>query len=142
MRGERDMSEQIEIESIDGSGCSRPGIFLLSESGDGSVALTFSDDSQTVIQAADDFFEALCKVRLELEKQGIRLKCYGGSRNVYPSAMSQGMGVGRKAYKLSLGSHARLADIVDIFDTGPDIELSTVKEQKEFFQQWLDGLAR
>jgi hypothetical protein len=52
------------------------------------------------------------------------------------------MGDGRKAYKLSLGKQGRMADLVDIFAVGPDIELASVEDQEEFFQQWIASLGK
>jgi hypothetical protein len=35
-----------------------------------------------------------------------------------------------------------MADLVDIFTAGPDIELVSVEEQQRFFRQWIDSLGR
>lgn len=87
--------------------------------------------------SAADFFEALCLVRLQLEKEGLRLFCYGSSLNVYPSPMARDMGVGLKAYKMSHGRHASMADLVDIFSEGPDVIPASVAQQREFFEHWV-----
>ena len=83
-----------------------------------------------------DYFTAMQHIRLELEAEGIRLCCYGASKNVYPSPMSIDMGRGKKAYKLTMGQHAKTSDLVSIFDNGPDVEPATVDEQKAFREAW------
>jgi hypothetical protein len=90
----------------------------------------------------DDSFEAFCRVREELESRGWLPLCYGASRNVYPSGMCRDMGGGTVAYKLIMGQLARLEDLVEIFDTGPDVEPATVNEQYKYWRTWLASLVR
>src|SRR5438874_4070255 len=87
-----------------------------------------------------DFFAAMCVIRQALEKENYLLNCYGASRNVYPSAMSQDMGYGEKAYKLKLGQPARVHDLVSIFESGPDALPTTVEDQAKFYREWFDSL--
>ena len=54
--------------------------------------------------------------------------------------MSLDMGGGIKAYKLQMGVHGKLADLVSIFDTGPDVSPATVSEQEQFYKEWLASL--
>jgi hypothetical protein len=88
----------------------------------------------------DEYFSALCTLRMKLESAGFFLNCYGSSENVYPSGMSAGMGVGDMAYRMTLGKRARQVDLVNIFDTGPDVKPTTVARQKEFYNRWLESL--
>jgi hypothetical protein len=91
-----------------------------------------------VIEAEEsDYFEAFCQIRLELEKEGIIPFCYGASLNVYPSGMGRDMGAGLKAYKMEMGRHARIKDLVEIFGVGPDIKPASVQSQREFWEEWL-----
>ena len=83
--------------------------------------------------------EALARVRLQLEPQGLIPVCYGASRRVFPSGMARDMGRGLKAYKLALGETASTDDLVEIFATGPDVQPTTVAEQRAFFEAWLDS---
>jgi hypothetical protein len=116
------------------------GLFLLDEEKDGGlVSLKLQYPGGEVTGHAPDYFGALCQIRVELEAAGWRPLCYGGSRNVYPSGMCRDMGRGLKAYKLQLGRPAALTDLVQIFDTGPDVEPSSVEEQKQFWQAWLQN---
>ena len=87
-----------------------------------------------------DYFDSLAKARDRLIGKGIFPNCYGASKKVWPSAMSRDMGSGLKAYKIQIGDPA--TEIVSIFDSGKDVEISTPKEQKEYANQWFDSLAQ
>lgn len=86
---------------------------------------------------ASDFFEALCLIRIELEKEHLIPFCYGASLNVYPSRMSREMGGGLSAYKFQMGRNASKEDLVGIFDQGADIIPASVSKQKEYFDEWI-----
>jgi hypothetical protein len=96
------------------------------------IVLRYGDE--TLQASATDFFAAFCKVREQLEQKGFKPQCYGASLNVYPSAMGRDMAEGLKAYRLTMGKHAK--DLVYIFDNGPDVSPATVEEQKKFFDTW------
>ncbi|SFU83117.1 hypothetical protein SAMN05216350_1064 [Polaromonas sp. YR568] len=89
--------------------------------------------------SAEDFFEALCAIRLQLEAEGLLLFCYGASLNVYPSGMARSMAGGKVAYKMQAGKHVTTADLVDIFSEGPDVIPATVKQQREYFEEWVSS---
>lgn len=93
-----------------------------------------------ITASAEDYFSALVTIRHVLEEEGLLIACYGSSRNVYPSPMLQSMGNGLRAYKLALGLPARQSDIVNIFDTDPDVEPAMVHEQEAFYKDWLSSL--
>ena len=90
-----------------------------------------------VAASADDFFEALCLIRLNLEADGLLLFCYGASLNVYPSGMARSMASGKVAYKMQDGKHATKADLVSIYAEGPDVIPATVANQREYFNAWV-----
>ena len=90
--------------------------------------------------SADDYFEALCIIRSRLEEDGLIPFCYGASLNVYPSAMSRQMSGGTSAYRLTLGKQALNEDLVPIFAEGSDVIPSTLSNQREFFEKWLQSL--
>jgi hypothetical protein len=50
------------------------------------------------------------------------------------------MGGGVKAYKLRMGAHSRIADLVSIFDTSPDVSPVSVDEQERFYREWLQSI--
>jgi len=93
-------------------------------------------DKRIEVSAAD-YFAALCQVRVQLERERLSLFCYGSSVNVRPSGMGRDMALGMQAYRLALGKHARISDLVWIFEMGPDITLATVAEQDAFYEEWL-----
>jgi hypothetical protein len=85
-------------------------------------------------------FDALRRARLEFDVAGIMLLCSGSARDVYPSPMQQAMGLNTLAYRNSIGSQAKSADIVDIFASENDANCVTVSEQDAFHQEWLKSL--
>jgi hypothetical protein len=91
------------------------------------------------VRAADasDVFECLCRLRTELDREGIRLCCNGARLNVWPSGMARDMGGGSKAYVLQIGRRATIDDLVDIFDSAPIEDVATVEEQRRFAEKWL-----
>ena len=92
---------------------------------------------RTLQASASDFFEALCSIRLQLEPEQLLPFCYGASLNVFPSGMARDMGAGLSAYRLAAGRHARQADLVGIFDSGPDVVPASVANQQQFYDAWL-----
>jgi hypothetical protein len=106
----------------------------------GRVRLCLEFQGRSLQAGAENAFHAFCALRHQLEADKIRPCCYGASKNVYPSGMCLDMGQGYVAYKLSLGDHARKANLVNIFDTGEDVDPATVEEQATFYQQWLASL--
>lgn len=81
-----------------------------------TIEITLLYKGRMIAKAADNYFAALCQVRLELEKEEVTLVCNGASKDVYPSAMMLSMGAGELAYLLKMGSPARSEDILNIFD--------------------------
>jgi len=88
---------------------------------------------------ARDYFDALCQIRTMLEKEGLLLFCHGASLNVFPSGMARDMGQGLKAYRLEMGRPGR--DLVGIFESGPDVNPSSVERQRAFWTDWLASIA-
>jgi hypothetical protein len=99
------------------------------------IAVRYRDEK--IEESASDFFNALCQVRVRLERQGLNLFCYGSSVQVRPSGLGRDMGLGMQAYRFAIGKHARISNLVCIFDEGPDITLATVAQQDAFFEEWL-----
>jgi hypothetical protein len=86
---------------------------------------------------AFDFFEAFCKIRIELEQERLLPFCYGASLNVYPSGMCRSADSGLKAYRMKMQQHLDISDLVEIFSQGPDVVPALVSRQFEFFEKWL-----
>ena len=112
------------------------GTLIVEERGD-DCCLKFNYRGKTSESCALDFFEALCNIRLELEREKLIPLCYGSSLNVYPSAMGRDMGLGLKAYRMKMGCHVTRADLVDIFSSGSDVIPAYVSQQREFFEEWV-----
>jgi hypothetical protein len=102
--------------------------------------VTLEHHGRSISANADDFFEALARVRIQLESDHLIPFCYGASLNVFPSGMTRSMGSGLKAYRLTMGSQALAKDLVSIFDSGPDIIPASVARQKEYFNDWIASL--
>jgi|SRR5256885_16887251 len=94
----------------------------------------------SLAESEEDFFEALKRLRLELEKTGALLHCFGASENVYPSGMQKSMGPAILAYKMRIGSPTSRNDIVNIFEADETVVPSTVEQQERFRQRWIDSL--
>jgi hypothetical protein len=86
---------------------------------------------------SSDFFKAFCLIRRHIESEGLIPLCYGASQNVYPSGMCRDMGSGLVAYKLKMGCQANRSDMVNIFDSGPDVIPSSVDGQSLYYQNWI-----
>jgi hypothetical protein len=115
------------------------GVFSFNDEAN-NCTLTLQFDGRTTSATADDYFEAMCQLRQLLEVEGIRLHCYGASRNVYPSRMARDMGRGLKAYKMTMGQPAKQTDLVSIFASDADVQTATVEEQRAYFRTWLKSL--
>lgn len=106
----------------------------------GAVLVRLVLGGEAVQVVAEDCFAALVQLRRGLEATGRLLVCNGSSLDVYPSGMSRSMGVGQKAYRLTMGRQALMADLVSIFETAPGVQPSRVDEQAAFFEQWVASL--
>jgi hypothetical protein len=113
--------------------------FIL-DSSQRTCSLTIRFAGREIRASEPDYFEALCRIRDELESFHLRPNCYGASRNVFPSGMGRDMGSGLNAYKMKMGIQAKLEDLVFIFDSGPDVEPVSVAEQRAFFDVWSKSL--
>jgi hypothetical protein len=86
-----------------------------------------------------DIFEAFCGIRDQLAAQSFYPLCYGASRSCYLSGMLRDMSGGHVVYKLQPGRPVSTKDIVNIFDSGPGVEVATVAQQKAFWLKFLAG---
>lgn len=100
------------------------------------VLLEVYFNAKKISKNAEDFFSALQEIRKELEKESILILCNGSALNIYPSPMQRTCS---KAYVLELGFHAKLANMVDIFDNMEGLTYATVDEQEEFYNKWIDS---
>ena len=88
-----------------------------------------------------NIFDSIVELRKKLELKNIYLLCNASVINVYPSGMQKEFG-GTKAYKLQMGKQAILIDVVDIFDYDSELKIGSVKEQEEFYENWIESLRK
>lgn len=84
-----------------------------------------------------NYFTVLQRIRKELEKEKLQILCNGAARNVYPSFMMIDMGASMLGYKLYMHQHAKLSDIVNIFDCDNSLDFVTVDEQEVYYEEWV-----
>jgi hypothetical protein len=85
-----------------------------------------------------DMFEALVRLRRQLEPDGMMLAVQGARRDSYPSGMARDMGAGMQVYIMQAGRRARREDLVQTLDNAPPDQLATIDEQRAFAQAWRD----
>ncbi|MGW9047849.1 hypothetical protein ACWGQL_35710 [Streptomyces lydicus] len=88
---------------------------------------------------AEDCFEALTRIREQIEPQGWFLGVNGSRRDTWPSGMCREAG-GFLVYRLRLGHYATGADRIQTFQPAPRETLATVAEQVAFEEQWSQSL--
>ncbi|MEL6824000.1 MAG: hypothetical protein AAFP70_19765 [Calditrichota bacterium] len=125
------------VDVIDSEGRSESCEMEVRQNGDDCQIELFLR-GQIYTGVAEDFFDALCVVRIHIEPDGFLLNCYGASKNVYPSRASRQMSSGRQAYQMTMGYPAER--LVSIFDSGLDTQPATVDEQRRFYEDWLQSL--
>lgn len=104
------------------------------------VEIILKVENIVITEQADNFFDALIKIRKELENKEMKLLCKGCCKNVYPSGMLLGMGSGRKAYFLTINRQAEMSSLIDIFEACSIEEYASVEEQENFFNKWCDSI--
>ena len=112
---------------------------LTTENRGGVCHITFRYRGRVIEASADDYFDALRQIRLNLDTERLIPFCYGASLNVFPSGMSRSMGSGLKAYRLTVGHPALTKDLVSIFDSGHDVIPASVANQKQYFDDWIQS---
>ncbi|WDQ18635.1 hypothetical protein [Rhodopirellula sp. P2] len=113
---------------------------LHDDSDDSLIELSF--DGNAFTGTGDDFFDAFCQIREQLEPLGLLPQCYAAHRLAFPAGMSRSMGGGVKLYRLTLGKQALMGDLIHMFDTGDDNEPVSVADQRAFFDKWIGSLGR
>lgn len=88
---------------------------------------------------ADDAFEALCRVREQLEPAGWRLGVAGAQLDVWPSGMARDQGGGLSAYRLTAG---RAGPVVGTFEPVDPATVTTVAQQQAEAERLLGGPVR
>ena len=110
---------------------------VVAEPLNGLCRVTLRYRGREIAASAQDYFEAFCRLREQLEAESLIPFCYGASLRVFPSGMCRDMSAGMTAYRLTRGQKPQRTDLVRIFDEGADVIPATVARQKEFFDDWL-----
>ncbi len=135
-------AEQFVVPLLQPDGTYFMSSVVLTESESGDCHLLMTCEEWTLESTAEDWFDAFCAVRRDLETRELLPACYGAHLHAFPSGMSRSMGGGRQLYRLTIGKQARMNDLVGLFDAGQDVIPSTVDDQRKFFDQWIDSLGR
>lgn len=113
---------------------------ITSETTEDNCKVEFHYRGKTISSEDFDCFSAFSRIREILEKEDLIPFCYGASLNVYPSGMCRDMGRGKIAYKNKMGRQTSRDDLVPIFEEGADVIPASVKNQREYFEEWLESL--
>jgi hypothetical protein len=81
-------------------------------------------------------FEALVRLRRQLEPDGLVAAVKGARRDTYPSGMAWDMGGGMQVYVLCPGLSGRPDLVKTLDDAKPDL-VAAVDEQRAFHEAWL-----
>ena len=138
MKDENNM-EIFDIEIINNGKIEKNKLFL-SEIED-EINLKIEIERTIYFSKSDNIFDSVAELRKKLELNNIYLLCNASVINVYPSGMQKEFG-GTKAYKLQMGKQAILIDVVDIFDYDSELKIGSVKEQEEFYENWIESLRK
>jgi hypothetical protein len=84
-----------------------------------------------------DMFEALVRLRRQLEPDGLAVAVQGARRDTYPSGIARDMAGGMKVYLMHPGRAARMEDLVETLQDALPDQLATVGDQRAFFDEWI-----
>lgn len=85
---------------------------------------------------AMDMFEALVRLRRQLEPKGWMVAVQGSRRDTYPSGMGRDVGGGRRIYVMRMGRAATSSDLVDTLADAALDQLATIAEQEAYRDTW------
>ena len=138
-RKDENNREILEINIINNGKIEKNKLFL-SEIED-EINLKIEIERTIYFSKSDNIFDSIVELRKKLELNNIYLLCNVSAINVYPSGMEKEFG-GTKAYKLQMRKQAALSDVVDIFDCDSELKIGSVKEQEEFYENWIESLRK
>ena len=103
------------------------------------IVTVASPELGSVEAGADDAFEALCRVREQVEPGGWRLGVAGAQVDVWPSGMARDQGGGLRAYRLTPGGPG---DVVDTFEPVDPATVTNVARQQAEAERLLGAPVR
>ncbi|HVK26422.1 MAG TPA: hypothetical protein VM677_34155 [Actinokineospora sp.] len=83
-----------------------------------------------------DMFEALVRLRRQLEPNGWLVAIQGARRDTYPSGMCRDMGGGMQIYIMRPGHKASIDDLVGTLADAPIEQIGTIAEQQACHAEW------
>jgi hypothetical protein len=90
--------------------------------------------------AAGDVFDALVRIREQVEPHGWLVAVQGSRLDAYPTAMQREMAGGLAVYVVRLGEPVRLEDVVETFGEADPATLATVAGQRAHLEEWARSL--
>ncbi|WP_344117673.1 hypothetical protein [Streptomyces blastmyceticus] len=130
------MTTDVPMSVLGPGGVEETWLLLLEESEIPGITLK-SCDGWAWSADGDDIFEAMSRIRLQIEPLGYQLLCNGARIDAFPSGMSRDMWGGRVLYILKPGRAAYRR--VSIFDRAEPASVGTVAAQQGFYDSWLAG---
>lgn len=106
---------------------------------DAPCRLVLTYQAGELLASSTDFFAALDEIRMQLEPRHIFPLVNGVGLGRYPSGMARDMGSGLSVYRFRLGERTTTNDLVRTFEDNDLVEPATVKDQRAFFDRWLDS---
>ncbi len=98
--------------------------------------------AQLVVRSTGrDMFDALQRLRLQLEPLGWIPLCNGARTDCYPSGMARDMANGNAVYELVIGQVGR-PPLLGLLEPAAAEKVGTVADQDAYFRQWLDSRKR
>ena len=128
------------IVAILKNGVELPGVLNDVTTADHRAQITLNYNQTSLTKTADDFFDALRQIRLELETQNAMILCNGARIDAYPSGMSRQMSLGRIVYLNQTGQPAKHK--AAIFDKADADWVASVAEQDKYHCDWLASLSQ
>ena len=98
-----------------------------------------SPEFESVSASADDAFEALCRLREEIEPRGWRVGVIGAQPDVWPSGMAREQGGGVKAYRLT---PTGAGEVIDTFEPVHPSTVATLERQREEVDRLFQEMSR
>ena len=126
------------IVAIRKNGVELQGVLNDVTTADHRAQITLNYNQTSLTKTADDFFDALRQIRLELETQNAMILCNGARIDAYPSGMSRQMSLGRIVYLNQTGQPAKHKTA--IFDKADADWVASVAEQDKYHRDWLASL--
>ncbi|TGQ52458.1 hypothetical protein EN836_18640 [Mesorhizobium sp. M1C.F.Ca.ET.193.01.1.1] len=134
------MNEQYTVFLIGGgTGGDEQATFELRDVG-ARCGLTCKYRGKVIEAEEDDYFEALFRIRQQLEIDGLLPFCYGASGYVFPEGTVIEMSRGLIACKVKMGQPPQKTDLVNIFADGHDVAPTFPRMQQKCWDAWLASL--